>query len=298
MVKIIGHRGLRHNKQTDDNSLEAFEAAFQNADGIETDVSLSADGTPFLIHDIGHLNIRKIYSRTINMLKYCLDRASEKKLKGRRIDQIPDDEIDTLRLKKGAKIPRLSELFNLAAKYPGKHIDLELKGSDTLKPVLKEIDRAVKKGQITRSQITLTSFDHHAIAEAAQLAPDIRRGVIFSGKGKKSNTPIYPWSKNNQHRCYTPFNDKAITGKTMKSAAPDVAVMHASALSIKKIKSLKSQFPSIKIAIWESSKKHPYKNKTLKKVLSHPKIAPHIDAVITDHPTELKKLSKTLNKKP
>jgi len=297
LVKIIGHRGLRHDKQTDDNSLVAFEAAFKDSDGIETDVSISADGTPFLIHDIGRLNIRKIYSRTINMLKYCLDRASEKKLKGRRIDQIPDAEIDTLRLKKGSKIPRLSELFNLAAKYPGKHIDLELKGSDTLQPVLKEIDRAVKKGQITRDQITLTSFDHHAIAEAAQHAPDIRRGVIFSGKGK-SNTPIYPWSKNGKKRYYISFNDKAISGKTMKSAAPDVAVMHASAINIKKIKSLKSQFPSIKIAIWESSKKPPSKNKTLKKVLSHPKIAPHIDAVITDHPAELKKLSKNLNKKP
>lgn len=285
MVKIIGHRGQRHDKNTDDNSLAAFEAAFKSCDGIETDVSVSADGTPFLIHDIGRLRIPKLYDGTVNMLKYCLDRASAKKLKHRRIDQIHDAEISTLRLKKGAKIPRLSELFALAAHYPGKQIDLELKGADTLRPVLQEIDRAVKKGQITRAQITLTSFDHHAIAEAAQLAPDIRRGIIFAGKGK-NNTPVYPWKKD-KSRCYTGFNSAAIKSATMKAAAPDVAVMHASALNAKKIKMLKAQFPAIRIAIWESAKKPPAKNKALKKILADPKTAPHISAVITDHPKEL-----------
>ncbi|TNE29049.1 MAG: hypothetical protein EP349_07050, partial [Alphaproteobacteria bacterium] len=289
MVKIIGHRGQRHDKATDDNSLAAFETAFKNCDGIETDVSVSAEDTPFLIHDIGRLKIPKLYDRTVNMLKYCLDRASSKKLKGRRIDQINDDEIDTLRLKKGAKVPRLSELFALAAKYPGKEIDIELKGADALRPVLKEIDKAVKKGQIKRSQITLTSFDIHAIAEAAQLAPDLRRGIIFSGKGK-ANTPIHPWSQNGKNRFYTGFNSAAVKSGIMKTAAPDVAVMHASNLNAKKIKMLKTHFPNIKIAIWESAKKPPAKNKALKKLLSDPKTAPHISAVITDHPKELAKM--------
>lgn len=285
LVKIIGHRGQRHDGKTDDNSLAAFKTAFRNCDGIETDVSVSADGTPFLIHDIGRLRIPKLYDGTVNMLKYCLDRASAKKLKRRRIDQLSDAEIDTLRLKKGAKIPRLSELFALAAQYPGKQINLELKGADTLRPVLQEIDRAVKKGLITRAQITLTSFDHHAIAEAAQLAPDIRRGVIFAGKGKNS-TQIYPWTKD-KSRCYTGFTHAAVTGATLKAAAPDVAVMHASAVSAKKIKTLKKQFPAIKIAIWDSAKKPPAQNKTLKKILTNPETAPHITAVITDHPKEL-----------
>lgn len=296
MVKIIGHRGQRHDKTTDDNSLAAFETAFKNCDGIETDVSVSADGTPFLIHDIGRLKIPKLYDRTVNMLKYCLDRASAKTLKGRRIDQINDAAISTLRLKKGAKIPRLSELFALAAKYPGKEIDIELKGADALRPVLKEIDKAVKKGQIQRSQITLTSFDIHAIAEAAQLAPDIRRGVIFSGKGKGS-TEIYPWKKE-KTRCYTSFNNTAVKSPAMQAAAPDVAVMHASAISAKKIKMLKKQFPAIKIAIWESAKKPPARNKALKKVLSDPKTAPHISAVITDHPKELAKITAQNRRKP
>jgi len=297
LVKIIGHRGLRHDAKTDDNSLAAFEYAFQESDGIETDVSVSADGTSFLIHDIGRLKIPKLYDRTVNMLKYCLDRASAKKLKGRRIDQISDADIETLRLKKGAKIPRLSDLFALAAKYPGKEIDLELKGADALRPVLAEIDKAVKKGQIKREQITLTSFDHHAIAEAAQLAPDIRRGVIFSGKGK-SNTEIYPWSKQNKNRFYTGFSEAAIKSSSMKAAAPDIAVMHASAVTAKKIKTLKKHFPAIKIAIWESAKKPPAKNKALKKVLSNPKTAPHISAIITDHPRELTKIIAQSHTKP
>lgn len=84
----------------------------------------------------------------------------------------------------------------------------------------------------------------------------------------------------------------------MKAAAPDFAVLHASALNAKKIKMLKAQFPSIKIAIWDSSKKPPAKNKALKKILTAPEIAPHINAVITDHPKELAKIMAQNRKKP
>ncbi|TVQ84663.1 MAG: hypothetical protein EA357_02395 [Micavibrio sp.] len=294
MVKIIGHRGLRHDKKTDENTLAAFRAAFQNADGIETDISLSKDGTPFLVHDLGHLNLPRLrISRTINMLRYCLDRASAKKTKGKRLGDLSDKEIAALRLKKGGKMPRLSNLFALAAKYPGKTIDLELKGAGAVKPVLDEIDRAVKKGQITRAQIVLTSFDHTAIAEAAKLAPDIKRGIIFAGR-RSANTPIYPWTGDKTRR-YVPFSESAVKSKEMKAAAPDFAVMHTSMLGTKNIAALKSEFPQMRIAVWDSSKKPPEKNKTLKKALADPQIAPHIAAVITDYP---QKAAAMLRKKP
>jgi len=47
---VIAHRGLHHTHR--ENSLEAFQAAIERgADGIETDVRLSADGVAVLHHD-------------------------------------------------------------------------------------------------------------------------------------------------------------------------------------------------------------------------------------------------------
>ncbi len=49
-TKIIAHRGA--SKYAPENTMPAFELAYQmNADGIETDIQLTKDGVPILIHD-------------------------------------------------------------------------------------------------------------------------------------------------------------------------------------------------------------------------------------------------------
>ncbi|MEZ0224253.1 MAG: glycerophosphodiester phosphodiesterase [Alphaproteobacteria bacterium] len=290
MIKVLGHRGVRQRKDIDENSLPAFEKAFQNSNGIETDAAVSGDGTTYLVHDVSQFAIPHLYARARYALKEHLDKISAKLMGKKRLDQVKDNEIDKLRLKKGGKLPKLSELFDLAAKYPGKTINIELKGHNSVGPVLAEINAAIKSKKIKKSQIILTSFDHLSIKKVRELDPEIKCGFIFA-RYSKGRTRIYPWTDNKISR-YIQFSKKVLKSKTAKEVNPDYFIMTAGAISTRKMKQLHKFFPNAKIMLWTTKK--PEKDRALNKKLKNKEITPHIEAIITDFP---EKMAKHLAKK-
>ena len=294
MVKVLGHRGIRQSKDIDENSLAAFERAFQEGDGIETDAAVSGDGTPYLVHEISQIAIPHIFARARYELRRHLDKVSAKLLGKKRLDQITDAEVDNLRLKKGGRLPTLAALFDLAAKYPGKTIDIELKGNNSVGPVLKEINAAIKAGKITKDQIVLTSFDHLSIKKVRELDPEIKCGFIFA-RYSKGRTRIYPWTDNKTSR-YIQFSKKVVNSKTAKEVKPDFFVMTAGSLTARKVKHLRKAFPDAKIMIWTT--KAPAHDKALAKKLDDPRIGPHVVSIITDFPDKMVEVLKKKGLRP
>lgn len=298
MTKVLGHRGLRQDKDMDENSLAAVEAAFRYADGVEIDVSVSAEDTPYLVHDIG----RGVLSRSAYILRRQLDRPSAKAAGKKRLDQMKDREIDALRLKKGAKLAKLSEVFALASRYPGKTINIELKGEGSAGPVMKALRKAIDAGQVARDQIIITSFDHKAVLEAKQKDPAIKCGLILasSARGKAA---IFPWSgdaainpRGDAARRYRAHNKKTLTSALAKSISPDYFVMAAGDVDAAKAAEIRAHHPQAKLMVWTSREKPPSRNGRVSRLLGDPDIRPHLDTVITDYPRQMKKLLSVMEK--
>ena len=290
MVKVIGHRGLRQHPEIDENSTQAFAAGFSGADGIETDAVVSKDGTVFLAHDVTQKYIPRVFSRSRYIFKDLLDKASAAIVGKRRIEQLTDKELAGLTLQKGGKVGRLSEVFSLAAQHPGTTVNIEVKGEHAIGPIVDEINKAVATGQVTKDQIILTSFNHPAIVKAEELAPEIRRGLVFSGSSRYDSR-IFPWSGNKQSR-YIAFNEKALQSKLTRDAAPEFFVLKAAAVTGENIDLLRKHFPQGKVMFWTSNEALPEQNAAVLKTLTDPRIAPVIEAVITDYPEQMNKLLK------
>jgi glycerophosphoryl diester phosphodiesterase len=294
MVKVLGHRGVRQHKGTDENSLPAFERALNESDGVETDAVVSRDKTPYLCHEPRMINIPGIYTRTTSSLKRHLNRASAKLAGGKRIDQMTSKDVDGLTLKKGSKLPRLSALFALAHLHPGKILDIELKGYGIAAPVIAEIHKAVAEGKITKDQVILTSFDHAALAEARKIDPEIKCGMIFS-RSDMRDKPIYPWEKESK-RNYATLDEETLTGKNAREAKPDYFVMTARTLSVANIDKIRKHHPNAKIMIWTTKK--PESDRILQKRLNDPAIVRHLEAIITDFPAKMTGMLKKRGLRP
>ena len=66
-IPVYAHRGVAHN--TVENSMKAFKKAIKlGADGIELDLQLSADGVPFVTHDIDFFRLAGNSRRITDML--------------------------------------------------------------------------------------------------------------------------------------------------------------------------------------------------------------------------------------
>jgi glycerophosphoryl diester phosphodiesterase len=106
-VQVFAHRGssLDH----PENTVEAFEAALaEGATGIETDLRLTRDGVLVCLHDP-------------DLRRTGADR--------RRVTGLTASELARVRLTGGGRVPRLADLWDLAAKRV--RLNLELKGRGT-----------------------------------------------------------------------------------------------------------------------------------------------------------------------
>lgn len=101
---IIGHRGA--SADAPENTLAAFALALeQNADGIELDVQLSADGVPVIIHDDD------------------VDRTTDG---AGRVHDLTLAELRALTIAGEHAIPTLDELFEMLGRRPLYNVELKL----------------------------------------------------------------------------------------------------------------------------------------------------------------------------
>lgn len=139
---LIAHRG--YHAMVPENTLAAFEAAVSiGVNGIETDVRLSRDGLPVLMHD-------------------RVTRA------GQPVAELTRDEIEKT---SGHEIPTLEEALE---RFPGILWNIEIKTPVALPAVVDVIER-YQAGR----QILITSFHHELVAACASIL-EVNCGVLLA----------------------------------------------------------------------------------------------------------------------
>ncbi len=150
-VERIGHRGAP--REYPENTLPAFQRAIDlGADAIELDVHVTADGIPVVHHDP---ELRRDDSRT--SARRVLAEMTWRDVA--RIEPAP-----------GITIPSLDQVLTMVADRATVYV--ELKGVNSERATLD----VIAAGQ---TRCAVHSFDHAMIVRAAQLAPAIRRGILF-----------------------------------------------------------------------------------------------------------------------
>jgi glycerophosphoryl diester phosphodiesterase len=151
-VEYIAHRGAK--REHPENTLAAFARALElGADAVELDVHRTADGCVIVHHDpdvrtgsaLGRAELRPIDSMRLAELR---------------------DTAETL----GHEIPTLDATLDLLAGRATAYV--EIKGFGIAEDVLAVVSRH-------SCACAVHSFDHGAIRQAARIAPDVPRGLLF-----------------------------------------------------------------------------------------------------------------------
>jgi len=191
-VMIYGHRGARG--EIAENTIEGFEHTFAlGIKAIEFDVLISQDKIPILSHDF-HLSPSMTKDRAGNWLKdpelKFFDKNYDELSKYNIVSFDPESKYGKRFKKqkpvKNAKIPKLSDLFELALKENNKDVflNLEIKStpirpgltpspSDTVSLILKDIDKYKFE-----DRIIISSFDWRILFELKKQNPKILRSFL------------------------------------------------------------------------------------------------------------------------
>jgi len=153
MLKI-GHRGAAGYEP--ENTLKAFQKALElNADGIELDVHLSADGHIVVIHD-------ETIDRTTNGKGF--------------VNTLSLSELKSVLIDGKLEIPTLIEVFDLIDKKC--LINVELKGVGTASKVVALIDEYISDKNWNYEHFIISSFEWNMLEEVHNLNPKIAIGVL------------------------------------------------------------------------------------------------------------------------
>jgi len=153
MLKI-GHRGaMGHELENSSSSIK--KALEMPIEMIEIDVRKCKTGEIVVIHD-----------ETVDRVTNGEGEVSKKTL----------NELKELDLINGEKILTLEEVLDLV--NGKKKVNIELKGSGTVKPVLKVIKRYLKKGW-SLNDFLISSFRYYRLQRTLEIIPDIDIGLIM-----------------------------------------------------------------------------------------------------------------------
>jgi glycerophosphoryl diester phosphodiesterase len=160
---VVAHRGYA--AIAPENTLPALASAvLAGADWIEFDVRTSADGVPVVIHD-----------RTV-------DRTTDG---SGHVAELTLAELEALdagtwfsSAYAGVRVPRLSQVLDLL-QPDGPSLLLEIKPPATTDQVRAVVAQLVERGLPDRTIVQ--SFDPQILRLAAEVAPDLRRGLLRNG---------------------------------------------------------------------------------------------------------------------
>jgi glycerophosphoryl diester phosphodiesterase len=146
---LLGHRGVRGERP--ENALEAFQLAFESGlDGMETDVQRTVDGELILFHDF------ETQGKKINTLEYPHLKAID------------------------PRIPKVSELLDLAKHYPGTLLNLELKSEGLRTDGLERDTIKLVREYGLEDRVIVSSFNPVSVLRVRLLDPGIRTGLLYS----------------------------------------------------------------------------------------------------------------------
>ena len=160
----LAHRGF--SGKYPENTRRAFLAAVEEGgcDGFESDVHLSKDGEPVIIHD-------DVLDRTSDGKGFVGEQsfADLRKLdvgawKGREFA--------------GERIMHLDELLELVLAH-GKLLNLEIKNYEVFYPGIEEkvIGRIIAMG--AKDRVFLSSFNHISMKHCKEIEPEIKAGLLY-----------------------------------------------------------------------------------------------------------------------
>lgn len=158
---IFAHRGA--SAHAPENTLAAFELALaQNADAIELDVKLSADGYAVVIHD-------QTVDRTTNGHGRVKD-LSLAQLKALDAGSFFSEKF------RGEKIPTLEEVFEAVGRRT--FINVELTNYNTPRDGLVETVCTLVKKLGLQERVLFSSFFASNLSKARTLLPEVPRGLL------------------------------------------------------------------------------------------------------------------------
>lgn len=289
-MMIWGHRGHRHHRAPDryfeaahENSLQAYHETLAVCAGLECDVVQSRQGTPYLVHDT-------LFKGMVHYeLKAQLDAASRDLAGQKFINQMNDDEIDTLRLKDGTAIPRLQQLLALMRHYPGRVLNLELKGPSTADAAVRTVEKAMRSGFLTPDQIVFSSFNFPALRHLRnQVGNRYKISAIFEPTDGELLNRMYPsWPSAEQDAFYIPVNETNLRRADIIDIQPDFINLEYNTLTTYKLDLFARHFPNAKIILWTISEKHPSEDQGYMQMVESLAAAGRLHAVITDFPQKM-----------
>ena len=147
MTLFLSHRG--ESDAAPENTLAAFALAMErDSVGLELDIRLASDGFVVVVHDA---DLKRVANADAV------------------ISETPLAELQKLH-----DVPLFEDVLKLLK--PGKHLQIELKGSDLeIVPALKEI---LDKWPGDRRQLAISSFEEETIQKAGELFPDLPRVLL------------------------------------------------------------------------------------------------------------------------
>ncbi|GAE91288.1 glycerophosphoryl diester phosphodiesterase [Gracilibacillus boraciitolerans JCM 21714] len=174
-IIIYAHRGA--SKQAPENTMAAFDLAYdQGANGIETDVQLTKDGIPVLIHD-------ETADRTTNGTGYIKDLTYQEL-------QSLDAGSWKSPVYSDSKIPALDELLAWN-KDKDLKLNIELKNNLISYPDIEEIVCEKLQQHKMVEHTVISSFNHTSIAKLDKMKTTIDYALLTSKQMKN----LIPFSK-------------------------------------------------------------------------------------------------------
>ena len=153
MTLFLSHRG--ESDDAPENTLSAFALAMErDSDGIELDIRLTSDGYAVVVHDAD------------------LKRVAQNDAV---ISETPLEKLQSIH-----PVPLLKDV--LALLKPGKHLQIELKGSDL--GIVPELKRILDGWSGDRKQLAISSFEEETIKEAGKYFTDLPRVLLTDLKKK------------------------------------------------------------------------------------------------------------------
>tara|TARA_B100000963_G_C22595475_1_gene657627 strand:+ start:814 stop:1746 length:933 start_codon:yes stop_codon:yes gene_type:complete len=210
-IRIYGHRGARGDIV--ENSIEGFKYTFSlGIKAIEFDVLISKDNIPVLFHDYTlNTNMVKdssgkwIENSDLKILDLTFNEISKYNIESLKPGSSYADRFKKQKSAKGAKIPKLVDLFKLASEEKNKDVflNLEIKSTPKIKDLTPKpkdmVARILKDIKLFNLQdrIVVTSFDWRILYEMKNQNPEILRGFLTLqqdlGSTKKNIYENSPW---------------------------------------------------------------------------------------------------------
>ena len=163
-INIIAHRGA--NKYAPQNTIPAFERAVQlDADGFETDVHLTKDGVPVIIHN-----------HTINETSNGMGSVASYTYEELR--KLDFGSYYSPRFK-GTLIPSLDEFLELSKESDIEVMNIELKGPRNKKTDVVPVIIDTVKAHNLSDRLLLSGFDTYLLKAAKDYDNDVRTAYLY-----------------------------------------------------------------------------------------------------------------------